>query len=490
MNSISNMHNKNKSTKKAIIKPSLQKNQELEVLIVDLGINAEGIAKVDNFTIFIPFALPSELVLIKIIKLKKNFAIAKLLDIITPSPYRVKPTCEYFGKCGGCNLLHLDYQQQLLFKASLIKSNLFKLAKLGEGDFNVLPTIGMADPLYYRNKASLPIRVCKSNNDFSIGFFKPRSHTIVEIKGCLLHSPINDIIIDLVKQFISLSGISIFDESSNIGLFKHIVTRINKQNQVMIILVLNTNPNSSFMNQNLQRLKDLFSELIFNSHNINVFSIIFNFNTFNNNVILGDISHSIYGHDYLPDVISNLNFNISPLSFFQVNRTQTDILYDLVICLIDKLNLNTSSSIIFDLYCGIGTISLAVAQKVKFVYGVEIISQAIDNANQNALINDISNVEFICGKSEEVIYSLTGDLLIIPDLVILDPPRKGCDISLINSIIGSKVSSIIYVSCDNATFSRDLKLLLDSNYSLSYIQPVDMFPFTSHVELVALIQKL
>ncbi|MFI3229984.1 MAG: 23S rRNA (uracil(1939)-C(5))-methyltransferase RlmD [bacterium] len=481
-------------------KSPLQKNQELEVEVVDLGINAEGIAKLDNFTIFIPFALPLERVRIKIIKLKKNYAIAKLLDILTPSPHRVEPSCPYFMKCGGCNLLHLEYSQQLIFKANLIKANLFKIAKLSTssdtdssissvGSIEVLPTIGMENPLFYRNKASLPIRANISSTGYSTGFFKSRSHSIVEISNCLLHSNINDIVIALLKRFIHISAISIFNEKDNSGILKHIITRLNHKNQLMIILVLNTNSNSNYMLENSKKFQDILADLIFNSHAIEVVSIIFNFNTLNNNVILGDKFISIYGADYIQDEINGIAYNISPISFFQVNRSQTAILYSIILDLLDTLNLNPNTSIVFDLYCGIGTITLAIASKVKFAYGVEVVNSAINSANQNAILNNISNVEFICGKSEDVIFSLIQNRSIIPDLIILDPPRKGCDSELISSIICSQIKSIIYVSCDNATFSRDLSILQEQGYELSYIQPLDMFPLTYHVELIALIQK-
>lgn len=448
----------------------IKKNAYFDIDIIDIGINGEGIGKIDNFTIFVDGALPNETVNIKIIKVKKNYGYGKLIKIIKPSPYRINPLCENFGKCGGCNLLHLSYDEQLNIKSKFIQTNLKKIAKIE--NIKVPKAIGMDNPFNYRNKASFPINFTDKVN---IGFYKPRSHNIINIDNCLIQNPINNIIIQKTKTFIKENNISIYDENTGKGDLRHIVTRIaNKTNELLICVVIN---NNKFL------YKDL---LIKNFKDIpNIDSIVINYNTKNNNVILGDKVETILGKGYIVDYIKDLKFNISPLSFYQVNPIQTEVLYETAL---NFCNL-TSNEIVFDAYCGIGTISLFLAKKCKKVYGIEIVPDAIKNAISNAELNNINNAEFFVGKSEDIIPKLIFENNIYPDVIVVDPPRKGCDKILLDAIIKTSIKKLVYISCDNSTLARDIAYLSNFGFKLDKIQPVDMFCMTTHIECVALITR-
>ena len=451
-------------------KTEINKNDYFDINITDIGINGEGIGKINNFTIFVEGALPNETVKIKIVKVKKNYAYGKLIEIINPSPFRKDPDCKYFNKCGGCNLLHLNYDKQLDLKADFIQSNLKKIAKIE--DVKVSKVIGMDSPFHYRNKASFPINF---TNDVNIGFYKARSHDIINIDNCIIQNPINTVIIEKIREFIKESKISIYDENTSKGDLRHIVTRIgNKTNELLICIVIN---NTKFLYKDLliKKLKDI----------PNLDSIVINFNTKNNNTILGDKIETIYGKGYIVDYIKDLKFNISPLSFYQVNPIQTEALYQTAL---DFCNL-TNNEIVFDAYCGIGTISLFLAKNCKKVYGIEIVPDAIKNAVANAKLNNIHHVEFFTGKSEEIIPDLIFKENIYPDIVVVDPPRKGCDKILLDAISKTSIKKLVYVSCDNATLARDIAYLSNFGFKLNKIQPVDMFCMTTHIECVALITR-
>lgn len=448
----------------------IKKNAYFDIDIIDIGINGEGIGKIDNFTIFVDGALPNETVNIKIIKVKRNYGYGKLIKIINPSPYRINPLCENFGKCGGCNLLHLSYDEQLNIKSKFIQTNLKKIAKIE--NIKVPKAIGMDNPFNYRNKASFPINFTDKVN---IGFYKPRSHNIINIDNCLIQNPINNIIIQKTKTFIKESNISIYDENTGKGDLRHIVTRIaNKTNELLICVVIN---NNKFLYRDL---------LIKNFKDIpNIDSIVINYNTKNNNVILGDKVETILGKGYIVDYIKDLKFNISPLSFYQVNPIQTEVLYETAL---NFCNL-TGNEIVFDAYCGIGTISLFLAKKCKKVYGIEIVPDAIKNAISNAELNNINNAEFFVGKSEDIIPKLIFENNIYPDVIVVDPPRKGCDKILLDTIIKTSIKKLVYISCDNSTLARDIAYLSTFGFKLDKIQPVDMFCMTTHIECVALITR-
>lgn len=445
----------------------IKKNDCFNVDIIDIGSNGEGIAKINNFTLFIQGALLNEKVSIKILKINKNFGFAKLIEILEKSPYRRNPPCEYYGNCGGCNIMHLDYDEQLKIKSNQIENNLKKIAKLTNFE-NVSKTLGMQNPYFYRNKASFPISFDINTNSLNIGFYKPRSHNIVNIDKCIIQHPINDIIIKKMRNFIINSGISIYDETKNRGILRHIMTRVNKGGKVILCLVINSN-SFKYKNELVNEFSDLKS----------VENIVINYNTNKNNIILGDKIELLHGNDYLIDTIKDINFKISPLSFYQVNNSQTEVLYETILNFCDL----TGNEIVVDAYCGIGSISLFLARNSKKVYGVEVVENAIQNANENKTLNNISNAEFILGKSEEVIPNLL-ERDIKPDVIVVDPPRKGCDKILLDCIKKSGAKKLIYVSCDNATMSRDI-LYIKEHYELQNIQPVDMFCHSTHIEVVA-----
>ncbi len=447
----------------------IKKNDFLEVEILDIGINGEGIAKIDNFPIFINGAITGEFVKIKILKVNKNFAYGKLIEIIKKSEKRIEPICEHFGACGGCSLLHIDYDYQLDIKTNFIKSNLKKIANL---DFNVERAMGMKNPLAYRNKASFPISY---QDNLKIGFYKPRSHNIVNIENCIIQSPINEPIIAKLRKFIEINNISVYDEKTGKGILRHIITRVgNKTGEVMVCLVINAK-SFAYENELVLALKDIE----------NIATIVLNFNTKNTNVILGDKTKTIYGKGYITDYIKDLKFNISPLSFYQINQVQTEILYKTALdyCQLSK------DEIVFDAYCGIGTISLFLAKECKMVYGIEIIEDAIENAKQNAKENKIENAKFLVGKSEEVIPNLIFKEGIVPDTIVVDPPRKGCDKALLDAIGKTEVKKLVYVSCDNSTLARDIAYLKQYGFRLEKLQPVDMFCMTCHIECVAQLKR-
>ncbi|WP_317366958.1 23S rRNA (uracil(1939)-C(5))-methyltransferase RlmD [uncultured Tyzzerella sp.] len=448
----------------------IKKNVYFDIDIIDIGINGEGIGKIDNFTIFVDGALPNETVHIKIIKVKKNYGYGKIINIIKPSPYRQNPHCKHFGKCGGCNLLHLSYDEQLKIKSKFVQSNLKKIAKID--NVKVPKAIGMDIPFNYRNKASFPINFTDNVN---IGFYKPRSHNIINIDNCIIQNPINNVIIQKFKDFIKESNISIYDENTGKGDLRHIVTRVgNKTNELLICIVVNNN-------------KFLYKDLLIENFKTipNLDSIVINYNTINNNVILGDKTETIMGKGYIVDYIKDLKFNISPLSFYQVNPIQTEVLYEIAL---NFCNL-TGNEIVFDAYCGIGTISLFLAKNCKKVYGIEIVPDAIKNAISNAELNNINNAEFFVGKSEDVIPKLIFKENICPDVIVVDPPRKGCDKILLDAISKTSIKKLVYVSCDNATLARDIDYLSNFGFKLAKIQPVDMFCMTTHIECVALITR-
>jgi 23S rRNA (uracil1939-C5)-methyltransferase len=443
------------------------KNKDYEMNIDGLGSKGEGVGRIQGFTVFVEGALTGERVLVKIVKVTKSYAYGKLLHIIQRSPDRVEPRCPHFKACGGCQLQHLSYEGQLKFKTQIVKDALERLGHLE--NVTVHPTIGMEDSWHYRNKAQFPVGLVKDK--VTLGFYAPRSHNLIGIDNCAIQHSVNEKVIDLVRKFINTYNIPVYEESTHKGIIRHVVTRVGfRSNQLMVIIVTNGE---------LSRKEELVS--ILREGLPGVTSIIQNYQTEKTNVILGRKNVTLWGSDYILDAIGDLKFKISPLSFFQVNPVQTEKLYAKAL---EYASLTGKEKVI-DAYCGIGTISLFLARNAAKVYGVEIIQQAIDDAKENARLNEIENVEFLVGESEVVIPRL-AKLGLHADVVVVDPPRKGCDQKLLEAVVEMSPERMVYVSCNPATLARDLKFMSENGYKVEEVQPVDMFPHTSHVECVVL----
>jgi 23S rRNA (uracil1939-C5)-methyltransferase len=450
---------------------NIEKNKDYTLSIESYGHEGEGVGKLDGFTVFIPGALKGETVKIKMIKVNKNYGIGKLLEVLEASQKRVEPICSTYKRCGGCNLQHYTYDEQLNFKTERVRNVIDRIGKLE--DVIIHNTLGMDNPYNYRNKVQLPVGA--SGEEILVGFYAPRSHEIINMEKCYIQDEIADKVIELTKQWMKKFNITPYDESTHSGIVRHIMVRKGfKTKEVMVVLVTRS--------KELPH-KDDFIKLI--GENIEgIVSIIQNINSNKTNVILGEQSVTLWGQDNISDYIGEFKFNISPLSFFQVNPVQTEVLYNKALEYADL----TGEETVFDAYCGTGTISLFLSKKAKMVYGVEIIPQAIENAKENAKANGIYNAKFIVGKSEEEIPRLIKQG-IKADVVVVDPPRKGCEESLLKALAEIEPRRIVYVSCDPATLARDLSVLDNLGYKTLEIQPVDMFPQGHHVECVARIER-
>ena len=453
----------------------VEKNKEYIFAIISQGNEGEGIAKIDNkYPIFIEGALKGEKVKVRIVKVNKNFAYGKLMEVLEASEEKVNPPCAIYKRCGGCKLQHASYKAQLDFKWDRVKDCVSKIGKLDPSI--VKYPLGMENPWRYRNKVQLPIGLI--NGEVKIGFFAPRSHDIIDMESCLIQDEIGDKVVKLTREWIEKFNIRPYNvdgEYDEKGIVRHIMIRRGfTTNEVMIVLVTN--------GENLPHKEEFVDLMVKNIPGIK--SVIQNINSKKTNVILGLESKTLWGEDTISDYIGDFRFNISPLSFFQVNPTQTEVLYGKAL---EYANL-TGNEEVFDAYCGTGTITLFLSQKAKKVYGVEIIPQAIDNAWINAKENKVENVEFFVGESEVVIPDLINKG-VKADVVVVDPPRKGCDKKLLDAITNIDAKKIVYVSCDPSTLGRDLAILEENGYKTLEVQPVDMFPNTSHVENVAKLIK-
>ena len=453
----------------------IEKNKEYILDIVSQGYEGEGIAKFnDTFPIFIEGALKGERVNVRIVKSKKSFAYGKLLEVIEPSLERCEAKCSIHKRCGGCKLQYSTYKEQLNFKFERVKDCITKIGKLDESIVQF--PLGMDEPWRYRNKVQLPIGMV--NGELKIGFFAPRSHEIIDMETCLIQDEIADKVVGITRTWIKKNNIKPYNidgKYDETGILRHIMIRRGfTTNEVMVVLVTN---GSKLPN------KDEFISLI--TENIpGIKSIVQNINSKPTNVILGQECITLWGESTISDYIGEFKFNISPLSFFQVNPIQTEVLYNKAL---EYAGL-TGDETVFDAYCGTGTITLFLSQKAKKVYGVEIIPQAIENANINAKENNVNNVEFFVGESEVVIPDLINKG-IKADVVVVDPPRKGCDVKLLNAITNIDAKKIVYVSCDPSTLARDLAILEGNGYKTVRVQPVDMFPHTAHIETCVLLQR-
>ena len=450
----------------------LSKNKEYIVDIVDIGQGGVGIGKYEGFTVFVDGGLVQDKIKVKITKSKKNYAVGDMIEIIEKSPFRVARKCsENLRQCGGCQIQELDYQKQLDIKTNEVKQVISRIGKLD--DVVIHDTLGMEHPFRYRNKAQFPIQ--KKDNMPVIGFYKKKSHDLISTDECIIQHEVNDKIIKIIKTYIRAYNASIYDEKTHKGLLRHVVTKVGfTTGEVMIVLVANS--------KKLPYLKELASVL---KENIPGFkTLVVNVNTQKTNVILGKENIVAYGDGMIRDYIGELVFEISPLSFFQVNPLQTEVLYNKAL---EYANLGENDTV-FDIYCGIGTISLFLAQKAKKVYGIEIVEDAIKDAKRNAKINNMDNVEFYVGKAEEVVPKMYKEGK-RANVVVVDPPRKGCDEKVLDTIISMQPDRVVYVSCNPSTLARDLAYLNERGYKCHEIQPVDMFPHSVHVENVAWLSK-
>ncbi len=527
----------------------LEKNQEYEITIEDMGNEGEGIGHIDGMAVFVKDTAPGDVARIKIIKVKKNYAYGRLMELTCPSPYRVKPVCPHARRCGGCTMMHVSYEKQLAWKQSKVKNCLQRIGGIADVEEKMEPIIGMkevhipaavdkADALdldskgtpkgesfdgenenfpaiRYRNKAQFPVRRDKEGK-LVIGFYAGRTHSVIDTDICYLQDEVNDEIIKRLRRFMEQYAVEAYDEEQHTGLVRHILTRVGrKTGEVMVCLVINgeeltgryqskmfeneekesagknglaplkenkskqsgkANPKGQFINVE-QELVEYMIDIP------GITSISVNVNKERTNRILGGHCRTIWGADYITDYIGDVKYQISPLSFYQVNPEQTEKLYKKALEYADL----HGNEIVWDLYCGIGTISLFLAQKAKKVRGVEIVPEAIEDARRNARINGISNVEFFVGKAEKVLpeqYEKTGEYA---DVIVVDPPRKGCDAVAIETMIKMAPKRIVYVSCDPATLARDVKMLAAAGYEVEKVCAVDQFSHGGHVETVVML---
>ncbi|MEE1030730.1 MAG: 23S rRNA (uracil(1939)-C(5))-methyltransferase RlmD [Ruminococcus sp.] len=451
-----------------------KKNDMLTVYIEDMGHEGEGIGKVDGYTVFVKDAVIGDTVQAKIMKTKKNYGYARLMEIIESSPDRTEPLCPYARQCGGCQIQALSYEKQLEYKNNKIRNNLIRIGGFSEEELHMEPIIGMEVPFYYRNKAQFPVGTDKEDN-LVTGFYAGRTHTIINNRKCYLGVDVNEQILNIVLDYMKKYNVSAYDETTHKGLVRHVLIRYGFQSkEIMVCLVVNGN--------RLPAADALVSELCTIE---GMTSISMNINKEKTNVILGREVKTLWGQSYITDKIGNVSYQISPLSFYQVNPVQTEKLYGKAL---EFAGLEGNETV-WDLYCGIGTISLFLAQKAKQVYGVEIVPAAIEDAKRNAALNGFTNAEFFVGKAEEVLPEKYEKEGIYADVIVVDPPRKGCEESVLDTMVKMQPKRIVYVSCDSATLARDLKYLRERGYQVERVVGCDMFPQSVHVETVVLLSQ-
>lgn len=447
-----------------------RKNDIIVVTIEDIGADGEGIGKADGYTLFIKDAVIGDTVEAKITKVKKTYGYARLEKILESSPFRIEPKCRFHRQCGGCQIQALRYDKQLEYKEKKVRNNLLRIGGFGEAYLNTVmePIVGMDEPYYYRNKAQFPIGTDRDGNIIA-GFYAGRTHNIIPNTDCALGVKENRQVLECILDYMEKNHITAYDEMSGNGLVRHVLIRKGfASNQIMVCLVINGRklPVKEQLLQGLLKIPGMTS-------------VSLSFNREKTNVIMGKELETIWGKDYIVDSIRDIEFKISPLSFYQVNPVQTEKLYSIAL---DFAGLSGKETV-WDLYCGIGTISLFLARKAKQVYGVEIVPQAIEDAKANAKLNGIGNAEFFVGKAEEILpqqYEKNG---IYADVIVVDPPRKGCDSVCLETMLKMKPERIVYVSCDSATLARDLKVLAEGGYEVKRVRAVDMFGGTVHCEV-------
>ena len=459
----------------------MTKDDIVQVKIEDIGADGEGIGRVGDCVLFIKDAIVGDTVTAKVMKMKKTYGYARLMEIVESSPYRVQALCPVARQCGGCQIQEMDYRQQLIYKENKVKNNLMRIGGFQESEIPMEPILGMEEPFHYRNKAQFPVGTGKDGRIIA-GFYAGRTHSIINNRKCYLGAEVNETILNIVISHMEKEHITAYNETTGQGLVRHILIRCGfTTGQVMVCLVINGNqyPACEELVRKLQTVTGMTS-------------ISININKENTNVIMGRECRTLWGKPYIEDYIGNVRYQISPLSFFQINPLQTEKLYSLAL---EYANL-TGKETVWDLYCGIGTISLFLAQKAKYVHGVEVIPQAIDDACRNAKINGITNAHFYVGKAEEILpqyyeqyRSEHGGAQTCADVIVVDPPRKGCDPRLLQTMTDMQPDRIVYVSCDSATLARDLRILCNSGYELTRCRAVDQFPMSVHTEVCCLLTK-
>ncbi len=451
-------------------KERIKSGEEHEVEIHGLTHDGEGVGRIGSLAVFVPDAMPGDSVRIRIISSKKSYARGLITQIVQPSSQRKTPLCPVATNCGGCQLQYMEYETQLFWKKRQVEDAFTRIAKL---NVEVRKIKGMEDPAGYRNKGQFPIGMV--NNQVIMGFYRKRTHEIVDLDACMIQHPLTMKLSLAVKSVLHELGIEPYNEKTRQGVIRHVVTRVSfSEDTLMVTFVTNT---AKFPQQEelIQKLIAQVPELVSIAHNIN---------TSDTNVIFGDKTKILWGQANLIDTIGYLKFAISPRSFFQVNPVQTHILYDEV----KKAAALTGAETVWDLYCGIGTIGLYIAEDASELYGVEEVKEAVEDARHNARLNGITDVQFLCGKAEQVVPDLIEQGAKV-DVVLLDPPRKGCEVELLSTISQLEVPKIVYVSCNPSSLARDVAYLVEQGYEVGYVQPVDMFPHTSHVECVVVLER-
>ncbi len=449
----------------------IKKNQTYEIEITGMNHEGQGVGRLEGMAVFVDGGIKGEKALVKINEVKKNYATSSIKSILNNSLGRVEPPCGNFEKCGGCSLMHMNYKAQMEFKTDLVKETLKRIGKLEEVKVN--DTIGMDNPHNYRNKVQFPVAL--KDGKPVMGFYERRSHNVADGSSCLIQDESSSLVRQVVLEFLSTNKISIYDEKTGSGLLRHVMVRKGfKTSEVMVVLVINGDsiPNSDKL---IENLKDNVGGLT---------SVFLNINKRNTNIILGEKNKKLFGRDTITDYIGRFKFDISPLSFFQVNPVQTEVLYGKAL---EFAGLGGNETV-FDLYCGIGTISLFLSEKAKQVYGIEVVEDAIKDAKKNATANGVDNTEFIAGEAERVIPQMY-EKGIRADVVVVDPPRKGCEQVVLETMVKMQPERIVYVSCNPSTLARDLNYLTENGYRVEEVQPVDMFPHTGHVECVVGIRR-
>lgn len=450
----------------------VKKNDQVEVIIEDIGSEGEGIGRYQGYTLFVKDTVMGDRALVQVLKTGKTYGYARLVKLIEASKDRVTPRCPIASKCGGCQLMHVDYARQLRYKEDKVRGCLTRIG--GFGDIPMEPILGMEEPYYYRNKSQYPVGRNKDGS-IAIGFYAGRTHSIIDTPHCYIGAKVNEEIISFLRSFIENYKIEPYNEETHKGLLRHILTRVGfHSGEVMVCLVVNGRdiPYKEELIGGLQRLPGMKS-------------ICLNVNREKTNVILGNEIIPLWGEPYITDSIGEVKYQISPLSFYQVNPVQTKKLYELAL---ECAQLHGEETV-WDLYCGIGTISLFLAQRAKKIYGVEIVPQAIEDAKKNAAINGIKNAEFFVGAAEDVLPRKYKEDKVYADVIVVDPPRKGCEQSLLDTMLAMAPKRIVYVSCDPATLARDLKYLCEKDYELTKVRAVDQFGHSTHVESIVLMQR-